>query len=334
MDRPQERLALIECAERDGRGARALDVRAWPLTIGRALDNDLVLDDPYVAAHHARLERDAEGRLQLVALPGVNGVVHDHRRIAPGQTLVLPAGGALLQFGQTRLRLRLPAEVLAPERPLPSLRRGALALPWLAGAALLALQAAEQWLGLDPGADYSAWLPVLVGLPLGVAGWCGLWALLSKVFQHRFDFLGHLRIALPGLLAIGLFDAMWPQAMAAIGAPTMWQLGAPLQALLLAGLVHAHLRHLLPLHPRAVTASVLALVVAGGAISLALTHRRSDSYAAAPYMSTLPLPAWRWAGTVPPTDLVESMAPLAQTLAQRVNKARDEDAQDEADDGD
>ena len=333
MDRPQERLALIECTERDGRSARAFDVRAWPLTIGRALDNDIVLDDPFAAAHHARLELDGEGRLRLVALPSLNGMSQGRRRIVGGQTLALPAGGTVLQIGHTRLRLRLPGEALAPERLLPRLRRGARMLPLLAGAALLGLQLADHWLSLDPGADYSTWLPAVVGLPVAVACWCGLWALMSKLFQHRFDFAGHLRIALPGLLGIGLFDALWPQATAAIDAAALWQLGAPLQALLLALLVHTHLRHLLPLHPRAVTASVLAFVLAGGAISLALTHRSTDSYAAAPYMSTLPLPALRLAGTEPPQDLVRAMAPLAQTLAQRVKKAREDDDEDNADDG-
>jgi hypothetical protein len=30
MDRPQDRLALIECFEREGRAARVLDVWQWP----------------------------------------------------------------------------------------------------------------------------------------------------------------------------------------------------------------------------------------------------------------------------------------------------------------
>lgn len=51
----RRRLALIELLERDGRVSRVLDVHAWPLCLGRALDNDLVIDDPHLAAHHATL---------------------------------------------------------------------------------------------------------------------------------------------------------------------------------------------------------------------------------------------------------------------------------------
>ncbi len=328
MDHAQERLALIELHERDGRSARYVDVLGWPLRLGRAIDNDVVIDDPHVAAHHALLEPGAEGGLQLRVLDTVNGVGVGRQRVAAGRVLALPAAGALLQLGATRLRLRLPAERLAPELPLRALGRGQRLLPWLAGGALLAFQAAEHWLVLDPGADYSAWLPLLAGLPGILVAWCGLWALMSKLFQHRFDFTGHLRIALPWLLGMVVADALLPQAAAALALPWLWQLSAPLQALLLALLVRAHLAHTLPGHQRAVTTAVAALALAAGGISLALTYRANDRYTAAPYMSTLPMPALRLAGTVPPQRIVDAMAPLAAKLAQRVKKARADDEED------
>ena len=39
MVHAEERLALIECFERDGRAGRTVDVHAWPLTLGRARAN-------------------------------------------------------------------------------------------------------------------------------------------------------------------------------------------------------------------------------------------------------------------------------------------------------
>ena len=45
-------------------------------------------------------------------------------------------------------------------------------------------------------------------------------------------------------------------------------------------------------------------------------------------MSTLPLPALRLAPTVPTPALIEAMAPLATRLAQRVRKAREDEAAD------
>ena len=58
-------MALIVEVLRHGRGGEVrerLRLTDVPVTIGRALDNALVLDDPHVDAHHARLVRDADGR--------------------------------------------------------------------------------------------------------------------------------------------------------------------------------------------------------------------------------------------------------------------------------
>jgi len=357
MERPEDRVALIEWLERDGHVQRSADVAGWPLSLGRALDNTVVLDDPHVAAHHARVETDASGRLQLHALPSHNGVKLDGKPVTA--TALLPAAGALLQLGTTRLRLRLrlrlrpetvldgraadaadaasveaaPAvpEPLAPEKPLPDETAGGLRAPLLAGLCVLLLALADQWVTLDPGADYTAWLPTLLGVPLALAVWCGFWALLSKLFQHRFDFAGHLRIALPWLLVMALVSTLWPQLAAALALPLMWQAGGLVNTLLTALLLHAHLRHTLPQHRRAVMTTVAAVVIAGIGLQSALTWRRHDSLAAMPYMSTLPMPALRLGGTVPSAELVQDMAPLAVQLAARVVKARQEDGEAEND---
>jgi hypothetical protein len=331
MERPEERLALIEQYERDGHVARIVDVRQWPVTLGRALDNHVVIDDPHLAPYHARLALAEGGALQLQALPSRNGVEFNDRLVAG--TVAVPSGGGVLQLGATRLRLRLAGETLAPEKPLAAGGRGGALAPVLTGAAVFALLLATHALALDPGADYSAWLPPLMGLPGAVALWCALWALMSKLFQHRFDFIGHLRIVLPWLLAMMLTDALWPLATSAMAAPLLWKLGGLLQAVLLALLVRAHLAHLLPLHQRAVTATVAIFALGGGALSAALTYRNTDSLFAAPYMSTLPMPALRLAGTVPSATLVQDMAPLAEKLAERVRKSRaDDDGADDAGD--
>ena len=54
--------------------------------IGRAYDNDVVLDDPYVAPHHLHLGRNEDGRLQADDLGTVNGLSvgpRGPRRIEP-----------------------------------------------------------------------------------------------------------------------------------------------------------------------------------------------------------------------------------------------------------
>ena len=321
----QDRLALIEVYERDGRVGRCISVQRWPLTLGRALGNDVVLDDPHVAAHHATLSPDAQGQLTLTVGDTVNGVSVGNRLFAARTRVPLEPGGAALQIGAVKLRLRLPSETLAPERALPARGGAQIAPPLVAGLLVMALALADHWASLDPGADATAWLPAAVGLPLALAGWCGAWALVSKLFQHRFDFTGHLRIVLPWLLAIEAVDALMPALGAALAWPWLWRLAAPLQVLLAVLLLRAHLAQVLPLSSRILTAVVAATALAGTAISLTLTQRATDRFSRPAYMSTLPLAALHEAVTTPPTALVQEILPLAEKLAKRMKQARADD---------
>jgi hypothetical protein len=319
----QPRVALIELQRRDGAVLQVLPVAGWPLSIGRALDNHVVIDDPHVAAHHVLIAPDAAGTLQLQVGHTHNGVLLGRQHLAQGSTAALPAEGASLTLGQTPLRLRLPAEVLAPERALP--RGGGWLTPLLMAAAVMALVLGAHAISLDPGADAVAWLPVLAGTPVMVALWCGAWALASKIFQHRFEFVAHLRIVLPWLLAIELTNVLLPPLAAALGWPWLWRLTQPLQVLLAALLVRQHLVHLLPQAERRVSLAVAAALVVGSAIPLARTHRATDRFSRPPYMSTLPLPMLPTPGTVQPDALLGELEPLAARLADRVKQAQAEE---------
>lgn len=333
MDRPEDRLALIELLDRDGRVLRAVDVHRWPLTLGRALGDTVVLDDPHVGAAHARLALDEAGGLVLQAGPSRNPVLLDGRALAPGAQQALPAGGALLQLGATRLRLRLPGEPLPPELALATHTTARPALLALVALATLASMVAGHWVALDPGAEFADWLPLLLSVPAALVIWCGGWALASKLFQHRFDFWGHLRLLLPWALAIELVGLL-PLLGASLGWPWLWQLATPLRFVLLALLLRAHLDQVLPQHTRIVGAAVAVLALLSAAVSLATLHRRTDGFARAPYMSTLPLPALRLGATVSPEALVAAMAPLREQLASRARQAREDEAEAEAELGD
>jgi hypothetical protein len=78
-------------------------------TIGRALDNDIVLETPDVSRHHARLEQTG-GVYRLVDLQSTNGTLLNGRRVA---TQVL-ASGDVLTLGATEVAFEVSS---APEVP-------------------------------------------------------------------------------------------------------------------------------------------------------------------------------------------------------------------------
>ena len=325
MEPRQDRLALIEILDRDGRVARCVDVLRWPLSLGRALGNDLVLDDPHVAAEHAQLQIDDSGSLLLSVGDTVNGVGVDERPHAAGAQVPLPGTGALLQLGGLRLRLRLPGETLAPERALPPRGRSSGGTLFLAGLLLMAMTLIGHGLTLDPQADATAWLPPLLGLPVAIAGWCGIWALASKLFQHRFDFMGHLRVTLPWLLAIELVDALLEPLAASLAWPGLWRAVAPVQALMGVLMLRQQLLLVLPLSRRGVSVVVAVAAGVAAAISLTITHRATDRLSRPAYMSTLPLPDLILVQPVTVPVLVHEMAAVAERLAERVRKAKADD---------
>ncbi len=328
IHRPEDRRALIELLDRDGRARRTLDVHAWPVTLGRALDNTWVLDDPHVAPHHATLALGEDGLPQLLVGDSRNGVQIGRRVLRAGEQLALPAAGAVLLIGGQRLRLRLAGAPVAAEYPL--------ARPLVAGTALWAMlaawvlaQVAHRWVQLDPGADLVEWLPWLLGLPTGLAVWCGLWALGSKLFRHGFEFSSHAAIALAWLLVYEVLDQLLPFSAAAFDAPWLWQAyfqwGLPLLAMLV---VRSHLRQLLPQRGAAINAALGTVLLAGVVVTGVINQRQLGRVFSQPYMSTLPPPALRWGGTTTIPAVDQALVPLRDLLQQRAREAAADDGED------
>lgn len=74
-----------------------------PITIGRAPDSTIVLDDDYVSHRHARISPDAQGRWMVDDVGSTNGTYLDRQRIT-GPTPI--ANGVPIRIGKTVVELR------------------------------------------------------------------------------------------------------------------------------------------------------------------------------------------------------------------------------------
>jgi Inner membrane component of T3SS, cytoplasmic domain len=79
---------------------------ATPVTIGRASDSTLVLEDDYVSSHHARIVAGKRGRWQVEDLGSTNGTFVNEDQVS-GVTTLEP--GAHVRVGTTVLELRTPS---------------------------------------------------------------------------------------------------------------------------------------------------------------------------------------------------------------------------------
>lgn len=210
-------MALIVEVLRPGRAGEVRErvrLGAAPLNIGRALDNALVLDDPHVDAHHARLMRDPDGTVVLEDLGSVNRIDttwegrRDRVPVTHGTTVIL---------GRTTLRFRDEQAVVPAAIPLHAASAGAEApARWherTAGRAgiivgALAIAAMNTWLqSTERGAASAVFGTLLVGAAMTIV-WAGVWAIASRVVLGQFRFLAHVTVVALAFAAFAVIDLL------------------------------------------------------------------------------------------------------------------------------
>lgn len=330
-------LGLVEAFDRHGTLLARAPITHWPVTVGRALDCDLVLDDPFVAARHLRIDRvgtDAgEGgggarTVQVEVLETRNGARLQRKLHQRGERFDWP-GDAPIDLGHTHITLRLADAPIAEEQTLPS-------FPWRTvgtTAVLVALVGAgamgTAWLESRDTAQYLKSLPgVLLTLLLALGAWAGLWAAASKVFSGRLQFWRHVRIACTLYLASEALRLAANLAAFAFSLEVLSQFASVLMALVLAGALYAHLATVLPRRRVGLAWTVAAVVALGVPAWLGAQWLNRMRLSNEMYMSSLFPPSLRVAPAAPVDQLLKDAEALRGKLDRRLKDdglAEDED---------
>jgi hypothetical protein len=308
---------------------RLVDVHAWPLRVGRALDNDLVLSDPHVAPHHATVTLEDDGSLRLSVGDSRNGVRIEQGRgqqlLRAGEQAPLPAL-ARWHLGHSQLLLRLPQDPVAAELPLT---RGPTASPpWLMPALAVAAALwvlASRWIASDADTQWNEYLSPALAAGGLLFVWGLVWGLASKLFTGHFSLTPHIRLALIYGLAMQGVDLLLMVLAFSLDWPLLSHLRGAAEVAVAAVWLTQHLRQVLPKHTRAAAAWVAACTVVGFAVAMVATWRRSDRLFDELYAPNLMPPAWRLARGAPVADLVSELRALEQPLRERAAKAQAED---------
>ena len=315
--------ALIEILDRDGQVRQAIPVAHWPLRIGRALDNDVVLSDPHVAAHHFVIADDGAG-LALAVAETRNGVLMGRRRLRAGEQTPLPGGDEPIELnvGRTRLRLRLPGHAVAPEVGLLPAQPLARRMVPIVAAALALIGGAlfNSYLNTDPDAFARSAGASLLAVFVGAAVWCGAWALLSKTFAHQARFGWHVRVflyasiglmivnALPALLGF-VFSWPWLTDFAFVG-----------EIAVAAAALYFHLLAVEPARYRLLKWVGATCAVVGLALTLWFNAQRTDQYGDELYMNHLFPPALRLARPIATDTFINDLAALKPALDKKAKE--------------
>lgn len=179
-----------------------------PCSLGRAYDNQVIFDDPFVEPHHARVQM-REGRIEVEDLhTGASQIVD-------------PNKGLECRLGRTRLRLRTPTFKVADTRPDPlvgtalgriAASRAALLLCSLLGLGALAIDAHLE----NHEADLTRELVMMLVVLSGAIAWAASFDLAGRLRGQEKAFMLHFAIAIVGIVpvSVGSHLVSYAQSMA------------------------------------------------------------------------------------------------------------------------
>lgn len=311
-------LTLVELLGRGGDAQHRILLPRLPVTVGRALDNDVIVDDPTVAAHHLRIERDAQGRLRAVDLGSRNGLYSGRRRVA--EALVGPT--VHLRIGHTQLRVRSGDDPLAPELPAEADSRWRS--PWAFVTALFAYTTVIVFLMFESAVDGFEPVRVVATLPLlllAPALWAGLWAAVGRVAGGHAQFVAHAALTMAALAGAALLMEALDILVFAFSLPLQPDQFVVAAELLLGALIYAQLR-LVSRQPRSVLAAATVAITLVGITAVHLTAwlGSRDDVDRQPVMTTLGPSALRIAPGVSP----EAFAADARAIEAELARLRQE----------
>jgi hypothetical protein len=195
---------------RDRRGTTTWHpLQRLPLSVGRGLSNDIILDDPYVDARHVTVTCDEAGVLALHDLGSANGVMANGVQI---NDAILVRAGTELRIGRTTLRFRDRDEVLVPalvdaSSNLPrtarwaQTRSGSLMTLGVVGAVTAFLA----WLGNTDASSGTSVFGAVMAAFMFVAIWAGIWALAIRSADRQTQFRAHVAVVSVAFLMMMLY---------------------------------------------------------------------------------------------------------------------------------
>jgi hypothetical protein len=293
-------LAFIEILGRDGEVAARHPVHRWPATAGRGYSADVIIDDPFVAPLHVRIEPAAYGRFRVDDLQSVNGIA-----LLPSEQRVAAAEAGpddVVRLGRTQIRIRAASYAVRPEQTLRAVSyyRRPLAFVTVA-ATLLAITVWNGWI-MTTTREERAFLvfPALM-VCTGVGVWISVWSLVGRTVGGRANFAAHGFVACAALAALALSDVLFEYLSFGFSASWPGYLGTAATVAVFAYMIYRHLR----LNSRAPRRrlgiiSIAVSLAAYGTVAGIEMAGESGREGAQRYSETLKPPAFLWVRGVAP----------------------------------
>jgi pSer/pThr/pTyr-binding forkhead associated (FHA) protein len=190
---------IVELVAQDEHTLALHSFDADSISIGRSLDNDFVVSDPYVDPHHLRVSvGETPSTFLLEDRNTLNGSRLGRRRLSG---VAQPArSGSVLHIGKTSLRISDSSSSVEPAQKLTAVDGfydwAASSLVCMAVLATVLLYASfGAWIGSDASMQPAQYFEKLSN-PLGtLMVTAAFWAIVGRIVKRRVNFVAHLTIA-------------------------------------------------------------------------------------------------------------------------------------------
>lgn len=315
---------FVELLTPDGEVIHRNKFAQLPIRIGRAYDNDIILDDPHTAAHHAQIELNQLDELVINDLGSRNGIAQDNQR----NDFFVVNGDAIYRLGHTRLRVRTASYAVAEEISDSTNHHWEGWRPALLGAILLVtIGLLSTWLGDLQQGTLSKYLLELVSIVGFAIGWAGVWALFSRLFSGHARFGRHLLIVSSGLTILELWEFFSGAIAYAFSLESVATFTSPPVIVICAFVLYFHLLTAGNKHPQRLKYYLTGLAILGIGITMAKQYQSSNHLADELYLSNLYPPALR----VSSDKSLETFTANMNALKAKVDDERKENPEKDAD---
>lgn len=308
---------FIELLTPDGEVISREKFNHLPIRIGRAYDNDIILDDQHTAAHHAQVELNQLDELVINDLGSQNGIALGKQR----NVFFVVNGDDIYRLGHTRVRVRTEAYQVAPEVSDSTNHHWEGWLPaLLGGTLLLVIGLLSTWLTDLQQGTLSKYLLELVSTFGFALAWAGAWAVFSKLLNGHARFGRHLFIVSAGLAVVEVWEFLSGALAYSLSLETLARYTSQPFIIILAVVLYFHLLTAGNKRPHRLRIYLAGVAVFAIGINMAKEYQTSNYLADELYLSKLYPPALRISGDLPLEDFTHNI----ESLKARVDKDRKE----------
>jgi hypothetical protein len=305
-------------------------VDVLPIRLGRGYDNDIILDDPHISAHHAIVDREADAGLTVQDLDSQSGIIHKNTR----RKELSIDGNTIFRLGHTSIRVRT-CDFPVDNEIAGSAFYGFEGWPPAAvGITLIiCLVLADSWLG-DVEKFEAIRYPIAVVVALLIAMvWCGFWSFANRLFGGSARLGRHLFILGCGFAAM----EAWSYASTSIAYALSWEVatryGSNVVMAIFAVMVFYHLLHIKPSRGRLFAVLSGAMALFGSGLLLMVNYNNNGRLTDELFMHERFPPALRLSADKPVSQLIVSATALKTKVDEERGKSvSGDEADSDADD--